>query len=111
MGQVIIKTAFDEAATAAGLEQIVQNISAEISPRDTFVLVRCGPWLLENTGAFICLPQDYQGGPILRQLTSRSDRSGASAGLDRQHQARRGVILLDTCEAEGADKQLCPLPH
>jgi WD40 repeat protein len=97
-GQVIIKTAFDEAATAAGLEQIVQNISAEISPRDTFVLFVAAHGY-SNNGRFYLLPQDYQGGTDLAALTSRAIGQERLQGWIASIKARRGVILLDTCES------------
>src|SRR5262249_9763687 len=37
-GGVIIKTALDAEATATSLDGIVKDISAEINPRDTFIL-------------------------------------------------------------------------
>jgi WD40 repeat protein len=97
-GQVIVRTAFDEAATAAGLERIVQDISAEINPRDTFVLFAAAHGY-SNNGRFYLLPQDYHGGTDLAALTRRAIGQERLQGWIAGIKARRGMILLDTCES------------
>jgi uncharacterized caspase-like protein len=96
---VIIRTAFDEEATAAGLERIVQDISAEINPRDTFVLFAAAHGY-SNNGRFYLLPQDYQGGTDPAALTSRAiGQERLQDWIANRIKARRGIILLDTCES------------
>jgi WD40 repeat protein len=97
--QVIVRTALDEKATAAGLERIVQEISAEISPRDTFVLFAAAHGY-SNSGRFYLLPQDYQGGTDPAALTSRAiGQDRLQDWIANRIKARRGIILLDTCES------------
>jgi WD40 repeat protein len=98
-GQVIVRPALDEEATATGLERIVQEISTEINPRDTFVLFAAAHGY-SNNGHFYLLPQDYEGG------TDPSALIGRAIGQDRLQdwianriKARRAIILLDTCES------------
>jgi WD40 repeat protein len=97
-GQVIVRTAFDEEATAAGLEQIVQDMSADINPRDTFVLFAAAHGY-SNNGRFYLIPQDYQGGSDLAALASRAIDQERLQGWIASIKARRGIILLDTCES------------
>jgi hypothetical protein len=63
--QVIVKTAFDEEATAAGLERIVQDISAEITPATHS---SCSPRhkAIRTTAAFICCRKTIRAGQILQ---------------------------------------------
>jgi uncharacterized caspase-like protein len=97
-GQVIVRTAFDEEATAAGLERIVKEISAQINPRDTFVLFAAAHGY-SNNGRFYLLPQDYQGGTDPVALTSRAIGQERLQDWIARIKARRGIILLDTCES------------
>jgi WD40 repeat protein len=98
-GQVIVKTAFDEQATAEGLERIVQDISAEINPRDTFILFAAAHGY-SNNGHFYLLPQDYQGGTDPMALTrSAIGQERLQDWIANRIKARRGIILLDTCES------------
>jgi WD40 repeat protein len=97
--QVIVRTAFDEEATAAGLERIVQDISAEINPRDTFVLFAAAHGY-SNNGRFYLLPQDYQGGPDPAALSSRAiGQERLQDWIANRIKAKRAIILLDTCES------------
>jgi uncharacterized caspase-like protein len=98
-GEVIVKTAFDEEATASGLERIVQEISANINPRDTFVLFAAAHGY-SNNGRFYLLPQDYQGGTDPGALTSRAiGQERLQDWIANRIKARRAIILLDTCES------------
>jgi uncharacterized caspase-like protein len=95
---VIVRTAFDENATAASLERIVQDISAHINPRDT------SSWFAaahgySNNGRFYLLPQDYQGATNPAALMSRAIGQDRLQDWIARIRARRGVILLDTCES------------
>jgi WD40 repeat protein len=97
-GQVIVRTALDQEVTATGLERIVQEISAEINPRDTFVLFAAAHGY-SNDGRFYLLPQDYQGGTNPAALTSRAIGQERLQDWIARIKARRGIILLDTCES------------
>jgi WD40 repeat protein len=97
-GQVIVRTAFDKNATAAGLERIIQDLSAEINPRDTFVLFAAGHGY-SNNGRFYLLPQDYEGGTNPAALMNRAIGQDRLQDWIAHIKARRGVILLDTCES------------
>jgi WD40 repeat protein len=97
-GQVIVRTAFDKNATAAGLERIIQDLSAEINPRDTFVLFAAGHGY-SNNGRFYLLPQDYEGGTNPAALMNRAIGQDRLQDWIARIKARRGVILLDTCES------------
>jgi WD40 repeat protein len=97
--QVIVRTAFDEEATAAGLERIVKEISAQINPRDTFVLFAAAHGY-SNNGHFYLLPQDYQGGTDPTALISRAvSQDRLQDWIANRFKARRAIILLDTCES------------
>jgi WD40 repeat protein len=98
-GQVIVQTAFDEEATATALERIVQEISAEINPRDTFVLFAAAHGY-SNNGRFYLLPQDYNGGTDPSALMSRAiGQDRLQDWIANRIKARRAIILLDTCES------------
>jgi uncharacterized caspase-like protein len=96
---VIVRTAFDEEATATGLERIIQEISAEMNPRDTFILFAAAHGY-SNNGRFYLLPQDYQGGTDPTALTSRAiGQERLQDWIANRIKARRAIILLDTCES------------
>ena len=69
--EVRIRTAIDREATAAGLDRIVQDMSREMSARDTFVLFAAAHGYSLN-GRFYLIPQDYQGGSNPDALASKA---------------------------------------
>jgi WD40 repeat protein len=88
----------DKEATAERLDHIIDAVGAKTHPRDTFIFLAAAHGKSEN-GRFHMIPQDY-----------RSDAPGTLAektiGQDRLQdwfanriKARRGLILLDTCES------------
>jgi uncharacterized caspase-like protein len=99
--QVIVRTAFDQEATAEGLERIVKEISAQVSPRDTFVLFAAAHGY-SNNGRFYLLRKTIMAEQILRRwraaLSVRSiyrtgspiasKREGASSCSTRASPAR-----------------------
>jgi uncharacterized caspase-like protein len=97
-GEVIVKTAFDEEATSANLDRIVQDISAQIDPRDTFAFFAAAHGY-SNGGRFYLVPQDFKGGTDPAALTSRAISQEHLQEWIAGIKARRGVILLDTCES------------
>jgi WD40 repeat protein/uncharacterized caspase-like protein len=97
-GEVVVRTALDLQATAANLDHIVQEMSAEINPHDTFVLFAAAHGY-SNNGRFHLLPQDYHGGTNPAALTSRAIGQDRLQDWIARMKARHGIILLDTCES------------
>ena len=96
-GEVRVTLALDEQATHANLEKLIGKISAQIHPRDSFILFAAGHGTSEY-GRFYFIPQDYQGGPGHRaQRAIGQDR--LQDWLANRIKARRAIILLDTCES------------
>jgi uncharacterized caspase-like protein len=97
-GQVDVTTVLDAEVTADNLERIIAEVGTRMHPRDVFVFLAAAHGKTEN-GRFHLIPQDY-----------RSDRPGTltdkAIGQDKLQdwfankiKARRGLILLDTCES------------
>jgi WD40 repeat protein len=96
-GEVRVTLALDEQATHANLEKLIGKISAQVRPRDSFILFAAGHGTSEN-GRFYFIPQDYQGGPgHLAQRAIGQDR--LQDWLANRIKAKRSIILLDTCES------------
>jgi Caspase domain/WD domain, G-beta repeat len=96
-GEVRVTLALDQQATRDGLEELIGKISAQVHPRDSFILFAAGHGTSEN-GRFFFIPQDYQGGPgHLAQGAIGQDR--LQHWLANRIKARRAIILLDTCES------------
>jgi WD40 repeat protein len=103
--KVSITLALDEHATRSKLEEAIDKIASDISPRDTFVLyaathgysVPSGDPL---QGTYFMIPQDYQGGGDPEALKSRAiGQERIQEWLGSRIKAKRAVILLDTCES------------
>jgi WD40 repeat protein len=96
-GEVRITLALDTQATRDSLEQLIGKVSAEVHPRDSFMLFAAGHGTSED-GRFYFIPQDYQGGPgRLAQHAIGQDR--LQDWLANHIKAKRAIILLDTCES------------
>ncbi len=96
---VIVKTALDSDATPEKLDQFVDQIGAEISPRDTFVLYVAGHGYSKD-GRFYMIPQDYQGGADPAALKDRAiGQDRLQAWIANRIKAKKGLILLDTCQS------------
>ena len=96
-GDVRITLALDTQATRGNLEELIGKVSAEVHPRDSFILFAAGHGTSEN-GRFYFIPQDYQGGPgHLAQRAIGQDR--LQDWLANRIKAKRAIILLDTCES------------
>ncbi len=96
--EVRIRTAIDREATAAGLDRIVEDLSREISPRDTFVLFAAAHGYSLN-GRFYLIPQDYQGGPNPDALAGKAiTQEHLQDWIANRVKAKKALILLDTCE-------------
>jgi uncharacterized caspase-like protein len=100
-GDVKVKTALDKQATLAGLNQVIEEMSAAISPRDTFVLFAAAHGQSDpKTGRFYLIPQDYHGGLNPEALKSRAiSQELLQDWLVNKIKARHGIILFDTCES------------
>ena len=98
--EVRIWPAHDANATAAGLNAIVKKLSAEIQPRDTFVLFAAAHGYSDERGRFYLIPQDYQGGPgsFAKKAISQEQLQEWMANI----KARKAIILLDTCNSGDA---------
>ena len=97
-GGVDVTYVLDADATAEGLGRAIDEVGARMHPRDIFIFFAAAHGKSEN-GRFHLIPQDY-----------RSDAPGTMAekaiGQDQLQdwfanriKARRGLILLDTCES------------
>jgi hypothetical protein len=84
-------------ATRANLERTIDRISAEIQPRDTFILFASGhgaSW----KGRFYLIPQDHRGG--WANMSERAiGQDQLQDWLANRIKAKRVLILLDTCES------------
>ncbi|MGO9544231.1 MAG: hypothetical protein ACLPPF_05495 [Rhodomicrobium sp.] len=98
-GEVRVTQALDTDATAAGLDRALQRISAEIAPRDTFILYAAAHGYSES-GRFYLIPQDYQGGTNPEALASRAiGQDRLQDWIANRIKAKKAIILLDTCES------------
>jgi WD40 repeat protein len=96
---VRIRTALSEEAQSAKLDRIVQEMSAEIGPRDTFVLYAAAHGY-SHEGRFYLIPQDYQGGSDPQALAARAiGQERLQDWVANRIKAKRALILLDTCES------------
>ena len=100
-GRVRIKKVLDEGATADRLDQAVEEIAAEIQPRDTFVLFAAAHgYSVKESGRFYLIPQDYQGGPAPDALAERAiGQDRLQNWIANRIKAKKAIILLDTCES------------
>jgi len=93
------RTVLDEEATAEGLDRIVDEFSAGIAPRDTFVLYVAAHGYSE-VGRFYLIPQDYAGGTDPAALTRRAiGQERLQDWIANRIKAKKVIILLDTCES------------
>ncbi len=98
-GNVRVRTALDAEATAAGLDRIVQEMSGEIGPRDTFVFFAAGHGYSLD-GRFYLIPQDYNGGTSPKALARRAiGQERLQDWIANRIKAKKAIILLDTCES------------
>jgi tetratricopeptide (TPR) repeat protein len=97
--EVRVRTVLDREATAPKLDAIVTQMSAEIQPRDTFVLFAAAHGY-SNEGRFYLIPQDYQGGPNPKALAGHAiDQLRLQDWIANRIKAKNALILLDTCES------------
>jgi uncharacterized caspase-like protein len=74
-------------------------MSAEIGPRDTFILFIVAHGYSES-GRYYLIPQDYQGGPDPAALASRAiGQDRLQDWIANRIKGKKAIILLDTCES------------
>jgi hypothetical protein len=96
---VRVTLALDEDATLAKLDEAIAKIAREISPRDTFVLYAAAHGYSFRDNYYL-IPQDYQGGGDPQALKARAvSQDLIQEWLALRINAKRAVILLDTCES------------
>lgn len=100
-GKVMVRKALDEQATRTGLDRIVQEVAAEIQPRDTFVLFAAGHgYSTKQEGRYYLIPRDYQGGTNPMALASRAiGQDSLQDWVANRIKAKKAIILLDTCRS------------
>jgi WD40 repeat protein len=97
--EVRVRTALDRQATQAGLDRIVEEMSVEIGPRDTFVFFAAAHGYTHN-GRYYLIPQDYRGGPDPDALAARAiGQDHLQDWIANRIKAKKAIILLDTCES------------
>jgi WD40 repeat protein len=99
--KVLVRTALDEQAARDGLDRIVEEIGAEIQPRDTFVLFAAAHgYSTVEDGRFYLIPQDYQGGADPAALASRAvGQERLQDWIANRIKAKKALVLLDTCRS------------
>ena len=88
----------DEDATAAKLEKEIAEVGARMHPRDVFVFLVAAHGKSEN-GRFHLIPQDYHSEPGRPFTEGTIGQEQLQDWFANRIKARRGLILLDTCES------------
>ena len=95
---VRVRTALDTEATAEGLDRIISEMSAAISPHDTFIFFAAAHGYSQQ-GRFYLIPQNYQGGNNPEALANRAiGQDKLQDWIANRIKAKKALILLDTCE-------------
>ncbi len=96
--EVRVVEALDADATLAKLGELVEQMAAGISPRDTFVLYAAAHGYSVD-GRYYMIPQDYLGGSNPEALASRAvSQERLQDWIANRIKAKKAVILFDTCE-------------
>jgi len=88
----------DGDATAAGLQKAIEGVGARMQPRDTFIFLAAAHGKSEN-GRFHLIPQDYRSADRQFITNGTIDQEQLQDWFANRIKARRGLILLDTCES------------
>jgi hypothetical protein len=98
-GEVVVAEALDADAASASLDRTIEQMSARINPRDTFVLFAAAHGISKD-GRFYLIPQDYQGGNDPEALAGRAiSQQRLQDWVGNRIKARKAMIFLDTCES------------
>jgi WD40 repeat protein/uncharacterized caspase-like protein len=97
-GQVDVTYVLDADATAGHLERVIDEVGAKMNPRDVFIFLAAAHGKSEN-GRFHLIPQDYRsvGGRFVTEGTIGQEQ--LQDWFANRIKARRGLILLDTCQS------------
>jgi hypothetical protein len=96
--EVDVSYVLDADATADGLDRAIDEVGARMHPRDAFIFLAAAHGKSEN-GRFHLIPVDYRSdapGTIGEKAISQDKLQDWFANRIK---ARRGLILLDTCES------------
>jgi uncharacterized caspase-like protein len=85
-------------ATAEHLERVIDEVGAKINPRDVFIFLAAAHGKSE-TGRFHLIPQDYRSVPGRPITEGNIGQEQLQDWFANRIKARRGLILLDTCES------------
>jgi uncharacterized caspase-like protein len=88
----------DSDATAAGLEKAIDAVGAKMQPRDTFIFLAAAHGKSES-GRFHLIPQDYRSANRRFVTQGTIGQEQLQDWFANRIKARRGLILLDTCES------------
>jgi WD40 repeat protein len=98
-GEVSVTAAFNADARADNLDRLVDLISTQVAPRDTFVLYAAAHGITKD-GRFYLIPQDFQGGDNPEALAKRAiGQDHLQDWVANRIRAKKALILLDTCES------------
>jgi WD40 repeat protein len=96
--QIRVTLALGQNATRDNLSKIINNLAAEINPRDSFILFAAGHGVSSN-GRFYLIPQDYKSGSSGGLAIGAIGPYHLQDWLANRIKARKAIILLDTCES------------
>jgi WD40 repeat protein len=96
---VIVTTALNTDARADNLDRLMDLISTQVGPRDTFILYAAAHGISKD-GRFYLIPQDFQGGDNPEALAKHAvGQDHLQDWIANRIRAKKALILLDTCES------------
>jgi len=101
-GQVDVTYVLDADATAAHLERVIDAVGAKMNPRDVFIFLAAAHGKSEN-GRFHLIPQNYRSVAGRFVVEGTIGQEQLQDWFANRIKARRGLILLDTCESGALD--------
>jgi WD40 repeat protein len=98
-GEITVTAALNADARFDNLNRLMDLISVQVEPRDTFVLYAAAHGISKN-GRFYLIPQDFQGGDNPEALAQRAiTQDHLQDWVANRIRAKKALILLDTCES------------
>jgi WD40 repeat protein len=85
-------------ATARNLDRVIDEVGAKMNPRDTFIFFAASHGKSEN-GRFHMIPQDYRSNAPGTLADKAIGQDRLQDWFANRINARRGLILFDTCES------------